>query len=159
MFEQGAALSYTYDFALQGDSAHALRARWAYLHSLVPGFLAGLRGGVVWKPGGGSLAEEGPYQAQVDILPSRFSALNYAGSQAGFEKYLMKTRYFTLSAVASWQIVWASGGLSDGEMGHGPAGGFRTYLNRLAVPAMGCTIAYNMVTGLTQVSFNMGMSF
>lgn len=159
MFEEGASVSYTYNLALLGSSYHALRARWVYLYSLVPGFLAGLRGGAVWKPGGGTLAEDGPFQAQVDILPSRFSALHYAGVQAGLEKYLLKTRYITLSAAASWQVVWASGGLSDGEMGHGPAGGFRTYLSRLAVPAVGCTVAYNMVTGVPQISFNMGMGF
>jgi hypothetical protein len=60
---------------------------------------------------------------------------------------------------ASWQAVVSSGSLSGETFDHGPAGGVCFYLSRIAIPALGFTVAYNMITSLPQFSFSLGMGF
>jgi outer membrane protein assembly factor BamA len=157
--QQSLSLEYTYNLGISGSSFHTVKFRGVYEKSLIPGFRLNLNTGAVWKPGAGLLFEDGPQQAQVDILPRRFSALHYAGFSAGLEKYLVKFRFGTLTALASWQGVFSHGPLSGDEFDHGPSGGVRFYLSRLAIPALGAGMAYNINSGLSQFTFSLGMSF
>jgi hypothetical protein len=163
--QQSLSLGYTYNLALSGSSFHQGEFRGVYEQSLIPGFRINLRSGGVWKfAASGSLDplfEEGPYSAQVDILPRKLSARQYAGFSAGFEKYLVKLKWGTLSVLGSWQCAVSQGPLSENktEFSHGPSGGISFYLSRLAIPALGTSLAYNVSTGLYQFSFSMGVGF
>jgi len=155
------SLGYTYNLALTGTSFHEVNFRGAYEQSLLPGFRFSVRSGAIWKSGSDPLFEDGPNRAQVDILPWKFSARHYAGFSAGLEKYLVKTKWGTLSVLGSWQCVFSQGPLSENkaEFNHGPSGGIRFYLSRIAIPALGMGLAYNMTTGIYQFSFSIGMGF
>jgi hypothetical protein len=156
---QSLALEYKFHIALEGDSYHEADASAVYEKSLGPGFRLNLHSGAVWKSGDDPLTEEGPRKSRVDILPGNFSARHYAGFSAGLEKHLFKSKLGDLSVLASWQCVFSRGPISGDEFDHGPSGGVRFYLSRVALPAMGFTVAHNMSSGITQFGFNMGMSF
>ncbi|MDR0403473.1 MAG: hypothetical protein LBH35_07805 [Treponema sp.] len=155
--ERSLSFSYGYMLALLGSSFHELDMSFTAALPVVPGFLAVVKGRANGKPGADNVFEDGP--RGVDILPEKFSALHYAGASAGLEKYLFKTRHGTLSAFASWQAVFSSGSLSGKSFDHGPAGGLRFYLSRVAIPALGFTMAYNMETSLPRFSFSIGMGY
>jgi hypothetical protein len=161
--QQSASLEYTFHLGLKGPSYHTLRFSGIYEKSLIPGFRLNLWSGIVLNPGAEaaalSLFEIGPREAKVDILPPQFSARSIAGLSVGFEKYLLQFKQGTLSALASWQAAYSRGPVAGNEFDHGPMGGLRFYLSRLAIPAMGFGMAYNMRTGLAQFSFNVGMGF
>ena len=157
--QQSIMMEYNYHYAISGTSFHQLGYRGIYEHSLVPGFRLNIRSGGVWKSTSDQLFEEGPSQAQVLILPQNYSAQHYIGLSLGLERYLYRTRWGTFSIQGSWQGVFSHGSISSSEINQGPAGGLNVYLSRLALPAMGINIAYNIYTGLYQFSFNMGMSF
>ena len=157
--QKSISLRYNYNLAFSGSSFHQLELRGTYEQSLIPGFRLNIRSGGVWKSTSDPLFEEGPGKAQISILPRTFSALHYAGFSAGLEKHLYKFRWGTLSVQGSWQGVFSYGSISDFEFNHGPTAELNLYLSRLALPAMGGGIAYNMNSGLFQFSFNIGMSF
>ncbi|MDR2553682.1 MAG: hypothetical protein LBD31_11040 [Treponema sp.] len=158
--QQSLSVKYGYYLGAEGPSHHRVLVRGIYEKSLIPGLRLALRGGAFWTPGGaGSLFESGPEEVQVNILPRTFSASNYGGLSAGFEKHLFKTRQGTLSILASWQAVLSSGPLAGTEFDHGPAGEIRFYLSRLAIPALGLVLGYNMQSGLPQFVFSMGAGF
>ncbi|MDR0447819.1 MAG: hypothetical protein LBH07_04040 [Treponema sp.] len=164
--QKSLSLDYSYNAALVefAPSFHQVDFRGIYEQSLVPGLRFILRSGAVVKSGfsGGpmdSFFEEGPQKAQVDILPRKFSALHYAGFSTGFEKSLFNVKWGTFSVLGSWQCVFSRGPISGDEFDQGPSGGFRFYLRRLALPALGANLAYNMYSGLYQFVFSLGMEF
>ncbi|MDR0586345.1 MAG: hypothetical protein LBG26_03805 [Treponema sp.] len=157
--ERSLSFSYGYMPAFAGSSFHELDMRFVFAIPVVPGFLASLKGGANVKPGAGKVFEDSPRSIGIDILPVKFSACHYASAITGLEKYLFKARYGTLSVFFSWQAVFSSGSLSGETFDHGPAGGVRFYLSRVAIPALGFTAAYNMTTFLPQFSFSVGMGF
>ncbi|GHV86110.1 hypothetical protein AGMMS50230_17180 [Spirochaetia bacterium] len=157
--QQSLSLRYSYSFALEGTSLQTVEFQGVYEQSLTPGFRLFVRSGALWKTGEDPLMEEGPQKAQVDILPRQFSARQYAGFSAGLEKYLFKAKYGTLSVLGAWQGVFSRGPISGTEFDHGPSGGIRFYLSRLALPALGAGVAYNMNSGLFQFTFSLGMGF
>ena len=140
---------------------HETYARAVFEQPIIPGFRLVLRSGALWKAEADNetdpLLEDGPQRAQVDILPRNFSARNYAGFSGGFEKYLVKFNWGTLSVFGVWQCVFSHGLISGDQFDNGPSGGIRLYLSRLALPALGAGLAYNMNSGLYQFTFNMGM--
>jgi hypothetical protein len=153
------SLEYNFNLAIHGSSFHQVEFRGNYEYSFVPGFRASLRSAGVWKTTLNPLFEEGPQRAQVSILPRNYSALNYLGFSAGLEKYLYTNRFGTLSLLGSWQGVFSCRQIEDLEFDHGPSCGVVFYLSRVALPAIGTNISYNMVSGIFQFSFSMGMSF
>ena len=159
MSQSGLSFQYAYNHALTGSSFHQAQIRAFYEQSLIPGFRVLLRSSLSWKSTEDPLFEDGPQRAQVAILPNRFSALHYAGFTAGLEKYIFRMRWGTLSALASWQTVFSYGPIGGSQFDHGPSGGLRFYLSRLAMPAIGAGVAYNMNTQIFQFALNMGMEF
>jgi hypothetical protein len=157
--EQGASLNYTYQIGLNGPSFHSVSLNGAFVKSLVPGFRIDVKTGAVYSPEAPVLFESSPSSARVDILPGKFSARTYAGVSAGFEKYLVKFGFGTLSVAAAYQAVWSQGPILGLQFDHGPAGGLRFYLSRLAIPAMGFGVAYNVPADFFQGTFTIGMSF
>ena len=157
--QKNISLNYNCHFGISGPSFHELNLKAIYEKSIVPGFRLNLQSGAIWNSGLDPLNENGPEKAHVDILPRRFSARHYAGFSAGFEKYLFIISQGTFSVLGSWQCVFSHGPISGSEIDNGPSGGFRFYLSRLALPAMGANIAYNINSGLVQFSFSIGMDF
>jgi hypothetical protein len=159
--QQNFSLRYGYNFALQGASFHQIETRSIFEQSLIPGFHIFLKTGAVWRSYGDAstniLFEYKPQSVQIDILPQRFSARYYAGASAGLEKHLVQLRWGTLSLLGSWQCVFSHGDISADQFDHGPSGGIRFYLSRIALPAIGLNMAYNMNSGLYQIAFNIGM--
>jgi len=159
--QRSISVRYGYDVELSGSSFHQAEFRGIYERSIVPGFRLSLRSGAIWNSSGdpdtAPLFEEGPQRAQVDILPRKFSARHYAGISAGLEKYVFKASWGTLSVLGSWQSVFSQGPISGFEFNHGPSGGIRFYLSRVALPAMGIGLAYNLNSGLFQFAFSIGM--
>jgi hypothetical protein len=164
MSEYSANFSYTYNLALKNDSYHEIEGRIKAESPIVPGFLIKALGGFVFRPGAPLVAESLPRPARGEILPSKYAALHYMGLSMGFEKYVLQTRYGTISLFADWEMVISahSGGLSnltEENFDQGPVGGLHFYLSKLAIPAMGLSAAYNTATGKPQFAFNLGVSF
>ena len=161
--QRNLSLGYSYNFAISGSSFHQAEFRGVWEQPIIPGFRVNLKSGMITKssadPNTDLLFEDNPGRAQVDILPRNFSARHYAGFSAGLEKYLVKTRWGTLSALTYWQAVFSKGPISGFEFDNGPSAGIRFYLSRIALPAMGGNLAYNINSGRFQFSFSIGMEF
>ena len=157
--EETITLEYSYNYAIIGSSYNQIEYRANYEKSLIPGFRFNIRSGGVWKSTDDPLFEEGPGTAQVNILPRNYSAMHYAGLSAGLEKYIVKLKWGTLSVLALWQGVFSGNDIADLKFDHGPSGGMVFYLSRIALPAIGTSLSYNMVSGLYQFSFSVGMAF
>jgi outer membrane protein assembly factor BamA len=157
--QQSADLEYTYTVGIDYPSSHSVSLKTTNEWPLIPGFKVGVKSGLIYDPNGTAIFESGPSAAQTDILPRAFSARNYAGVSANIEKYLVKFSFGTLSALASYQVVWSRGPLLGYQFDHGPAASVRFYLSTLAFPALGLGLAYNVAAGYLQGSINMGMSF
>lgn len=155
---QTVSLSYTYMIGIGSPSFHSVALRGAYEKSLLPGFRLNIKSGIVYAPSAPVLFESAPSVSGVDILPRNFSAQNYAGMSLGFEKHLFKFSMGALSALAAYQVVWSEGGILGSQFDHGVAGSIRVYLSKLALPAVGLGMSYNVVSEIFQVAFSMGMS-
>ncbi|MDR0709977.1 MAG: hypothetical protein LBF77_07925 [Spirochaetaceae bacterium] len=156
---QGASVNYVYHIGLDGSSFHSVSFSGAFVKSIVPGFRVDIKTGVIYAPEAPVFFESSPSAARVDILPSTFSARNYAGVSAGLEKYLLRFGFGTLSAAVAYQALWSEGPILGHQFDHGPAGGFRLYLSKVAVPAVGLGAAYNVRAEYWQGTFTVGMSF
>ncbi|MDR0663316.1 MAG: hypothetical protein LBF80_04460 [Spirochaetaceae bacterium] len=151
-------LSGSYTFTAGSVTFHEASLRALYQKSLIPGFRINTGAGFLYQPEAPALFESPPHAAQVDILPGSFSARNYAGFSAGFEKHIFKMIFGSLSARVSYQAVFSEGPILGGEADHGPAGAIVFYLSRLAIPAMALNLAYNVPAKRPQFSFSLGMS-
>ena len=157
--QDSASLRYFYRTTLAGFSYHSIRFRGTLEKSLIPGLRASIKTGLVYEPEAPVLFESSPFAAQVAILPRYFSARNYAGLSAGLEKYIFKISAGTLSIAAAYQLVYSQGSILENSLDHGLAGMLTFYLDRLAIPAVGLGVAYNVKENYLQASFSLGMSF
>jgi len=157
--QKAISVNYSYNLVFTGSSFHQVEYRVNFEQPLIPGFRLTGRSAGVWKSITDPLFEDGPQKAQVNILPGSYSSMNYLGASAGLEKYIYRNNWGTLSIHGSWQSVFSGLELSDFEFDHGPSGGILFYLRRVALPAIGINLAYNLISGLYQFGFNMGMAF
>ncbi|MDR1863111.1 MAG: hypothetical protein LBQ67_04230 [Treponema sp.] len=157
--EESASASYTWHFGIGSPSFHSLRFSLAWEKSIIPGLRFKFHSGGIYSPGAPILQESSPAVARVTILPSSFSAKNYAGASGGLEKYLLRTSFGTLSLLGSWQAVFSRGSILGDQFDQGPAGALSFYMSRLAIPALSVGAAYNIGAGHLQGSFSLGMSF
>ena len=157
--QESASLRYSYRTTFNGFSYQSVRFRGTWEKSLVPGFRLNLRTGFVYEPEAPILFESSPFAVQVAILPRDFSARNYAGASAGLEKYIFKISAGTLSLAAAYQVVYSQGSVLEDSLDHGCQGMLTFYLNRIAIPALGLGIAYNVREKYLQGSFALGMTF
>jgi hypothetical protein len=157
--QESASLEYSFAAGIASPSFHTLKFTGIYEKSLIPGFRLNLRTGLVYSPKVPPLFETGPAAAQVTILPTSFSAQHYAGAALGIEKHLFTLSFGALSVLASYQLVYSHGPLLGAAFDHGVGGTLSFYLSKLAIPALGLGIAYNLAARYIQTSFNVGMSF
>jgi hypothetical protein len=157
--QESASLEYTFAVGIASPSFHTLKFTGIYEKSLIPGFRLNLRTGLVYSPGVPPLSETGPAAAQVTILPTSFAAQHYAGATLGIEKHLFTLSFGSFSVLASYQLVYSYGPLLGSAFDHGVGGTLSFYMSKLAIPALGLGIAYNLAARYIQTSFSAGMSF
>ena len=161
--QKSISLDYGFNLLFFNKPYHQAELRTIFEHSFLPGLRMVYRSGIILTSGTDSqtdpLFEHNPQRAQVNILPNNFSAKHYAGFSLGLEKSLLSFSWGTFSLLGSWQLLFSGGPPAFFQLNHGPSAGFRFYLNRLALPALGLDFAYNIQTRRRQFSINMGMSF
>jgi len=157
--EENFSIRYTVSSDISSSVWHSISFRGVYQKPIMPGFKMSFRGGGTYKTEVPVFLESGPGSAEVNILPNSFSAWRYAGLSAGLEKSLLHFSFGTISLYGAWQMVYSYGPILDDRFDYGLAGFLRLYLNRLAIPAVGLGVAYNIPAGYFQFSFSMGMSF
>jgi hypothetical protein len=156
--EESASVEYAFAQGLTPFLFHSLSLRGVFEKSILPGFRINSRSGLLYQPDVPVLSESGPNNAEVNILPRSFSAHHYAGISLGLEKYLFKFPFGTISALASWQMVYSKGPLLGDQFDYGLMGALFFYMSRLAIPAMGFGTSYNIPANYFQFSFSIGMS-
>lgn len=160
MAEQSARLSYSWLIGLNDyPSFHSVALNGIYEQSILQGFKFALHGGLLYEPEAPAFFESSPYSVRISILPRSFFARHYAAATAGLEKYIVKFSQGTLSVYASYQAVYSRGPILGDQFDHGAAAGINFYLSRLAIPAIGLGVAYNVAANEFQGTFSIGMSF
>ena len=159
--QRSLSVDYGYNHGIRGPSYHQMGYTAIYDRSLIPGFRLSLRSGGIRRSAANLVSEVdplfeiGPARSQVSILPGGFTAGNYLGLSAGLEKHIFRIPWGTLSIIAAWQLVYSQGLISGRQFSNGPFGEIRFYMSRIAVPALGFGIAYNMNSGRLQFGLNM----
>ena len=156
--ERSAVFGYSYFQGIGAPSFHSLSFQGTFEYSMLPGFRINARGGLLWKPLVPVLAESSPRDAEVNILPRSFSARHYAGLSLGLEKYLFTISHGSFSVLASWQMVYSNGSILGNQFDYGVSAAASFYLSKLAIPAVGAGIAYNIPGDFFQFFFSMGIS-
>ena len=155
--ERQASLSWSYNYGLLNDSHQSLNFRSSYDYAPFPGLRLSLRGAAVYAPETPAVFEDGPFSIGNTILPTDFSARNLAGFSAGFEGRIIKFPFGVLSGLLSYQVAFTDGPILGTGFDHGPAGGVRVYIAKVAIPALDAGAAYNVETGIFKATFGIGM--
>jgi hypothetical protein len=153
--------SLDYDLMLPSDHSplHVVSARVNYELPIVPGFKAGVRGGIRYALNSLPILETSASSVDIVILPNSFSAKNFAGASLGFEKYLHKFSQGTLAFLASYQAVYSYGPILGDQFDHGVSASLNFYLSKIAIPAVGLGASYNVAKHEYTAVFSIGMSF
>jgi hypothetical protein len=155
MSRQTASLRYSFSAGINYDNIHQLNLRGAFEKPLVPGFKAVLQAAGLISPHTTLLFADTPQIAP--ILPGGFSVFHYAGASAGFEKYIFKIKYGTLSFLANYQLIETKGPDFGWQLDHGVSTGIIFYLSRIAIPALNINMNYNVRRNYFSFSFSLGM--
>ncbi len=111
------------------------------------------------------LAEfKGGSAASVNILPDSFMSERIVGGKAGLEFAVKKFSWAMFSLYADYQLVYTKVNTllpddDDYKLMQGVNGGFLFYLSKVAFPALGFGLAYNMTQKYWQAALAMGISF
>jgi hypothetical protein len=156
---QRASLGYTLVLPLDANSvAHTISVRGRYGLSIIPGFKAHIGGGARYALYAPPVLESPASVAEVVILPKSFSAQNYAGASLGMEKYLYKFSQGTLAFIASYEALYSYGPIIGDQFDHGVSAFINFYLSRIAIPALGFGVAWNVAKNEYVGIFNIGIS-
>jgi hypothetical protein len=157
--QQQASLDYGLILPLDNSPLHTISVLANYELSIAPGFKGGVRGGIHFAPNAPPILESSASAVDIAILPNSFSARHFAGASLGFEKYLHKFSQGTLALLVSYQAVYSYGPILGDQFDHGVSGAVNFYLSRIAIPALGFGVSYNVAKGDYIGSFSIGMSF
>ena len=157
--QESASIRYFFHSDFNNVYFQTVRFQGTWERSIIPGFRFNLRTGLIFKPDAPVLSESSPGVAQVAILPRTFSARNYAGMSAGLEKRIFRIAAGILSLSVAYQVVYSQGSILGDSVDHGYSAMVFFYLNRLAMPALGLGVAYNVERSYIQSFFSFGMSF
>jgi hypothetical protein len=142
----------------EGSTAQHLQVQAVYEKPIIPGFRVKLKASAAYSPFSIDLFEISPSEI-ADILPKGFTASHYAGAQIGLEKYIYKWKAGTLSLTAAYEAVLSQGPVLDDQFDHGFAAAIVFYVSKLAIPAVGLGVCYNVRADYLQSYFTIGMSF
>jgi hypothetical protein len=113
----------------------------------------------MYVPGAPLIMEQDIGGRVLKTLPDDVVADSAAAAQASFEYMLAGFSWGAITAQAAYEAgVFSLNGASP-SYAHGPGGGLRVYLAKIALPAFGFDIYYNVKTGKTNTSMYMGFSF
>jgi hypothetical protein len=158
LLEQTASLKYNIIVDLTADVWHSISFKCVYEKPVLPGFRVNIRCGGIFRPDAPELLETGPDEAGVNILPVSFSARYYTGLSLGLEKYLYRFSFGTISLFGAWQMAYSGGAILGNRFDYGVISSLRFYMSRLAIPAMGAGLAYNIMADYFQFFFSIGMT-
>ena len=147
----------SYSFALKGDPYYSLDARAALEKPVGSIFRLRAQGSGVFAPDSPPVFGLSPTMLGISVLPSNFSARSAASVALGAEARLIKFRFGLLSGLASYEADVAEGDLIGTVFAHGPSGGLRLYVAKVAFPAMSLVVSYNVETSLFKAGFGIGM--
>lgn len=106
---------------------------------------------------------KGREAGSVTILPGNFSTERIVGGNLGLEVAIAKFRWGMISLYSDYQVVYAQDfeltGDGDYEFCHGPNGGAKFYLAKIAVPALAMGVSYNVTKNYWQFAAAVGVSF
>lgn len=94
----------------------------------------------------------------VTILPGNFKTRQIAGANAGLELAFVKGKIGILSVYADYQAVSAQDFDDEFCFMHGPNGGIRFYLAKIAFPALALGFSYNVTKHYAQFAAAFGVS-
>ncbi|GAB1481894.1 hypothetical protein MASR2M78_07090 [Treponema sp.] len=146
-----------YNFGLVGDSFYGLAARVSWDQPFFPGFRSSIKAAFSYAPDSPAAFEEGPSDVGITILTSDYSSPVLAGGALGLEGRVVKFPFGSLSALASYQLFVSDSPLTGNDFAHGPVGGIRLYIAKVAIPALDIGVAYNIETSIVKASFGIGM--
>lgn len=100
----------------------------------------------------------------VTILSGNFLTEKIIGANAGLEYAVAKFSWGLLSIYSDYQVVYTQDFKSidsdgDYEFMHGPNGGVRIYLAKIAFPAVAAGLSYNVTKNYWQFAASVGMHF
>jgi hypothetical protein len=176
----GSVLVYGFSFRAQYEYAHCLTPEGASYHQ----YEANLRRQIELPDGhrlgfsaSGLYVQDAPLVMESEIggnmlktLPDGLIADAAAAAQVNLEFILARFSWGALTAQAAYEagvfsrrVLREHSSLSEGVDGssysHGPGAGIRVYLAKIAMPALGVDVYYNVRTGTTYSSVSMGLSF
>jgi outer membrane protein assembly factor BamA len=159
-----ASLRYSYVFVIGEDDVNSVSLNASLNKSVVPSLIPGLRltakSGIVFATSSASpFFESSPMNAAVNILPQKYSAVDFAGASLGLEKFLFKFSFGTVAVSAAYQVVYSNSNLLHNQFDHGAVAMIQMYFSKLAIPGAGLGAAYNVDKNVWQYAFNIGMMF
>lgn len=155
--ESVADAGISYAFGIEGDSFYSLDARAVLEKPFGEMLRFRAQTAGVFAPDSPPVFYQSPAALGLTILPSGFTARSAASVGVGMEARLIKFPFGLLSALASYEAAAAEGELLGRVFAHGPSGGFRMYVAKVAIPAMSVVLSYNMETSIFKGSFGIGM--
>ena len=157
--EKSMVIKYNYGIVFEDSAVHSVSLDAKFKHSIVPGFRLVSKAALLFSsPSAAPYFETSPVSA-INILPSTYSAANYAGISLGLEKYLFKFPWGTFALSLAYQVVYSDGELLRSQFDHGPAVFLQMYFRRLAVPGIALGTAYNVDKNYFEFVFNIGIGF
>lgn len=100
----------------------------------------------------------------ITILPGEFRTNKIFETTAGFEFAIKKFSFGLLSFYGNYEFVWTDDfavkydNKTKLEFMHGPNGGLRLYLSKIAFPAVALGVSYNVTKKYVQSSASIGIS-
>lgn len=155
--QRSASLQYTYNLGLDSPDWHTTRLSLRWEQAFFPGFMVNSSVSCLYEPSAPPVFYNGADSASIQIMPSSFTAHTLAGATLGMQARLVSLPFGSLALLLSYQGLYSEPDLSDSRIDHGPSGGLRLYIARVAVPAMDFGVAWNAVSGLYRINFGIGM--
>jgi hypothetical protein len=112
-----------------------------------------------YAPGAPLVMEKEVGGRTIKTLPDGFIADAAASGQALAEFILVTASWGALTAQAGYEAAVFSRDDSSPSYSHGPGAGLRVYLSKIALPAFGVDVYYNVKTGEAYSAMYMGFSF
>ena len=155
--EKNVSLGYNYKFIIGADNAQSVSLNGVFNHPIIPGFLMTVKSGILFSSSS-PFFESKPI-SPINILSSKYSALNYAAASVGLKKYILKFGLGTVSIAAAYQAAYSHGVFLEHQFDHGPVVTAQMYFSRLAIPGVGLGAAYNVSKNSFQLAANIGLFF
>jgi hypothetical protein len=134
-------------------------ANFAYQKEIFGKHRLGLFAGGMYLPGAPLIMEQDISGKILNTLPEDFVADGAASLRVSFEYLLSSFSWGALTAQALYEAGVFSLNDSPPAYAHGPGGGLRVYLAKIALPAFGFDVYYNARTGTANAAMRVGLSF